>query len=29
MQGIPIQTVGDLSAEQIEETIAQIYPAKK
>lgn len=28
MQGIPIQTVGDLSPEQIEETIAQIYKAQ-
>lgn len=28
MQGVPIQTVGDLSPDQIEETIAQIYKAK-
>ena len=28
MQGTPVQTVGDLTAEQIEETIAQIYKAK-
>ena len=28
MTGTPIQTVGDLSAEQIEETIAQIYTGK-
>lgn len=28
MTGTPIQTVGDLTAEQIEETIAQIYKGK-
>ena len=28
MKGTPIQTVGDLTADQIEETIAQIYKAK-
>lgn len=28
MQGVPIQTVGDLSPDEIEQSIAQIYSAK-
>ena len=29
MKGTPIQTLGDLAPDQIEESISQIYPAAK